>query len=138
MKFLTVIQPYAEMLARGPDVKPVENRKWFTPYRGPIAVHAGLNRSWLEPEDIAKYPSMVFGAVVCVGRLVACLDLYEPWPERFDRLRTHDEVSGPYCLVIENMRRLLKPVYCRGAQGLWVPSDHRVIAEIEQQMKGAA
>ena len=40
MKALTIRQPWAWAIARGH--KPVENRSWTTPYRGPLAIHAGL------------------------------------------------------------------------------------------------
>lgn len=137
MRFITVCQPYAEMLARGPDVKPVENRTWATLYRGPLAIHAGKSQSWLDPQDIARYPGMVFGAVVAVGRLVACLSYDDAWPLRLEHLHHHEETNGPFCLVIEGMRRLEKPVVCRGAQGLWVPiveERSRVMREIEAQI----
>lgn len=39
MKALTISQPYASLIARGE--KFVENRRWPTPYRGPLAIHAG-------------------------------------------------------------------------------------------------
>lgn len=141
MKFLTVCQPYAEMLARGPEVKPAENRRWATRYRGPLAIHAGKSQSWLDPEDIAIYPEMVFGAVVCVGVLVACLDVDEPWPTKYDAVKRHIETFGPYCLIVENVQRLARPVVCTGAQGLWVPKPHeaaRVLSEIRAQIGVAA
>jgi hypothetical protein len=42
-KVLTVCQPYAEMIACGH--KPVENRVWWTFYRGPLLIHAGKSRA---------------------------------------------------------------------------------------------
>lgn len=40
MKAITVRQPYAWAIARGH--KPIENRTWTTPYRGPLAIHAAM------------------------------------------------------------------------------------------------
>jgi hypothetical protein len=120
MKALTICQPYAELIARGE--KPIENRTWPTRYRGPIAIHASKSRSWMEPEDDEQYPGMAFGAVVAVADLVACLHLGDPpgfrWPERWERLARHEHTNGPWCFVLENVRRI-EPVPCRGAQGFW-------------------
>ena len=44
MKALTVSQPYASMI--GPE-KWVENRRWYTPYRGRLAIHAGKGTQYL-------------------------------------------------------------------------------------------
>lgn len=40
MKALTLHQPHATLVALG--VKAIETRSWSTPYRGPLAIHAGL------------------------------------------------------------------------------------------------
>lgn len=40
MKALTLHQPWATLVALG--IKTVETRSWYTPYRGPLAIHAGL------------------------------------------------------------------------------------------------
>jgi activating signal cointegrator 1 len=125
MKALTICQPYAELVARGD--KPIENRTWPTAYRGPIAIHAGKSREWLgdNDEEAALYAvdvrSIPFGAVVAVANLVACLkaDDVAPWPNRWRHLRDHEHANGPWCWVLEDVRRLPRPVPYRGAQGLW-------------------
>jgi hypothetical protein len=126
MKALTVCQPYAEMLARGPDVKPVENRSWPTRYRGLLAIHAGKSQSWLADGDADQYPGMAFGAFVAVGRLIGSPE-YErlsDWKAEWMAIRSHPETGGPFCWILVEMRRLAQPVPCRGAQGLWdVPRD---------------
>lgn len=38
MKCLSLIQPWATLIAIGE--KSIETRSWFTPYRGPLAIHA--------------------------------------------------------------------------------------------------
>ena len=82
MKFLTVCQPYAEFLARGPDVKPFENRTWSTAYRGPLAIHAGKSLDYWDAADERAYgitrEEMVLGAFVAVADLVACLSKRYP------------------------------------------------------------
>lgn len=126
MKALTVCQPYAEMLARGPDVKPAENRSWPTRYRGWLAIHAGKSVSWLEDGDHEKYPNMAFGAFVAVGQLVGSpeYDRESDWRPEWMWIRAHPETSGAFCWILIEVRRLVQPVPCRGAQGLWdVPID---------------
>lgn len=68
--------------------------------------------------------NLTFGAVVAIADLVACLQvatirqggtpaLQWPW------LKDHEHVEGPYCWVLDNVRRLPEPIPFRGAQGLW-------------------
>jgi hypothetical protein len=122
MRALTICQPYAHLIALGE--KPIENRDWFTSYRGPLLVHAGLSFSWLEEGDRERYPDMAFGAVVAVAELVACLRLSDGpqgWPSRYQRLYGHEHANGPFCFVLDAVRRLPSPIPCRGAQGFWAP-----------------
>jgi hypothetical protein len=127
MKALTICQPYAHLIAIGE--KPIENRSWETPYRGTLAIHAGRSRDWMTAGDAQRYPDLVFGAVVAVARLVACLAMSRSvWPEPFQELREHEHANGPWCWVLEDVRRLKRPVYCQGAQGLWIPFDDAVRA----------
>src|SRR5690348_75180 len=99
MKALTICQPYAEMIALGE--KPIENRTWPTAYRGPLLIHAGKSLAWMDDDSEERYPGMVFGAVVAVARLVACLkrDDVAPWPNRWRHLRDHEHANGPWCWV---------------------------------------
>jgi hypothetical protein len=123
MKALTICQPYAELIARGD--KPIENRTWPTSYRGQLAIHAGKSRAWLgdDDEEAALYAVDVtripFGAVVAVVDLVACLHQDQAWPGRWRDLKDHEHANGPWCWVLENVRRLPAPIDARGAQGLW-------------------
>jgi hypothetical protein len=133
IKALTVCQPYAEMLALGPDVKPAENRTWPTRYRGWLAIHAGKSRTWLDEGDLDRYPDMTFGAIVMVGRLVGspAFDRLSEWHPEWLPVREHPETGGPYCWIITDRCRLERPIPCRGAQGLWiVPND--VVAQVRE------
>lgn len=97
MKALTICQPYAHLIVSGD--KRVENRTWTTNYRGPLYIHAGKSREWLDEDDLKTYPSMAFGAVVAVATLVDCV-LYSS-VGRKDRLWSwlldHAHASGPWC-----------------------------------------
>jgi len=125
MKALTVCQPYAHLIALGE--KRVENRTWPTGYRGWLAIHAGKSRKYLdtEGEDERRWPDMAWGAIVAVCLLTACVyrygqltDLIGERPE-LQWLTTHEHVEGPYCWILENVRRLAKPVACPGQRGLF-------------------
>lgn len=84
MKAITLHQPWASLVAAG--WKEVETRSWSTPYRGPLAIHAGKKRdrdgmvlhmtlnsvrgcsSTLFPE----FEAMPFGAIVATCFLMDC------------------------------------------------------------------
>lgn len=126
MKALTVCQPYAELIARGE--KRVENRTWYTHYRGTLAIHAGKSREWLNgttDEELEKFYGrrVEFGAVIATCTLADCIKLgdiqrghyalTQPW------LRDHVHTLGPFCLLLQDVRRLEHPIPCRGMQGFW-------------------
>lgn len=113
MKALTICQPYADMILRGE--KPIENRTWPTSYRGPLAIHAGKSRSWLEDGDERERPDMVFGSIVATARLVDCVRV-EQLP---DALADNDHANGPWCWILEDVEPVVPPIPARGAQGLW-------------------
>ena len=46
MKAITICQPYAELILLGQ--KRVENRVWKPDYFGPLLIHAGKSRTWLD------------------------------------------------------------------------------------------
>ncbi len=112
MKALTICQPYAELIARGEKL--IENRTWATSYRGPLAIHAGKSRAWMDLEDTIKYPGMAFGAIVALARLRGCCRI-EDLP--LD-LRGSEHANGPWCWILIDVRRIA-PIPCKGAQGLW-------------------
>lgn len=124
MKALTICQPYAEMIVRGD--KRVENRTWPTKYRGPLYIHAGKNKQWLDDGDLENFPNMAFGAVIATVNLVDCihidaipsvhLDKKYPW------LRNHEHVSGPWCWILDRVTPI-GPWPYRGAQGLFEIED---------------
>ena len=113
MKALTICQPYAHLIVIGDKI--IENRKWATSYRGPLAIHAGKSRQWLEDGDEQEWPHMVFGAVVAIADLRGCARL-EDLPLEY---RDHAHASGPWCWILRNVLPLKKPIPMRGAQGLW-------------------
>jgi hypothetical protein len=129
MKAITIAQPYSHLIALGE--KRVENRSWATNHRGPLAIHAGKSKSWLD-----SYPrifgGMTFGGVVAVCDLVGCVRI-EDVPEfaasegdRFTWLPDHEHTHGPWCWVLDNVYRLLVPIEWKGSQGFWHFPEERL------------
>ncbi len=130
MKALTVCQPYARLIVEG--TKRVENRSWPTRYRGPLLIHAGKSRRWLDTYDGPVPAGLVFGAILGIVELVACLhwDGYKitKLPQGYHWIAMHEFASGPYCWVLADAVRFETPIPWRGAQGLWTVST-AVISE---------
>lgn len=131
MKALTVYQPFASLIVlpdSDPRRKRHENRKWYTDYRGPLLIHAGKSRDWLdESEDGTLDESwnmpiadMPFGAIVGVCRMIDC-----PRAERlvadYSAYEKADEqhIEGPYCWTLTDVRKFESPIPWKGAQGLF-------------------
>ena len=133
MKALTISQPFATLIANGE--KCVENRKWLTKHRGPLAIHAGMGRQYLDAIQLEQYPT---GKIIAVAQLVACVrvdlirsaaesgkDLVSSFGETFltaseaRRLAAHKHTEGPFCWVLEDVKKLQNPVLYSGRQGLW-------------------
>lgn len=136
VKTITVCQPYAELIARGE--KRVENRVWAPKYRGPIAIHAGMSRDWLDTYDPLPN-NLVYGAVVAIANLVTVVHVasksdgrIDAWlkagmEEQFGWLRDHEHFTGPWGWILSDIRRV-GPFPARGMQNLWswrVPPDHQ-------------
>jgi len=126
MKALTICQPFAEMIARGDKL--VENREWFTNYRGPLMIHAGKSRSWLDTmtdDDLADEfgRRIEFGAIVARAQLVACLHIERIEAGQYDKdfpwLKMHHHTNGTWCWVLAEVERLPEAIPWKGAQGLW-------------------
>ncbi len=117
MNALTVCQPYAHLIAVG--VKPIENRTWPTSYRGELAIHAGLSREWLDAGDELP-PRSEWGVAGGVRAPEA--------PQA-----TSEHANGPWCFVLERVRRLRVPVPCRGYQQIWIVPDV-VEARLRQEL----
>lgn len=143
IKALTICQPYAHLIVIGE--KRVENRGWPIGYRGPLLIHAGKSRGWLEDGDDERFPDMAYGAIVGVADLIACLNidvilasapLYCHYNEKsFDLnwLREHEHTEGPWCFVLNAVRRFKEPIPYSGKQGPFdVPITvvHPALAEV--------
>lgn len=113
---LSIRQPMAWFVVAG--FKNIENRSRRTHYRGPVLIHAGLNRRWFTEDGVAyfadKYgvvaPDELYcGGIVGVAELVDCVDQHKSkW------------FTGPFGYVLKNARRLPFRA-CTGQLGLFRP-----------------
>lgn len=99
--------------------KKTENRSWSVNYRGPLAIHAGINRASetadralfrrlkIEvPEDLPE--GVILGLVDLTGcDAIGRGDARDPFAE------------GPYLWRLENPRLFRQPIVARGRQALW-------------------
>lgn len=101
MKIISIRQPWANLIVRG--VKPVENRKWRTDYRGPLLIHAGKNFDtqgyyWIMenfPKAIPAGLPLLLGGIVGRVEMVDCVKSHpSPW------------FSGPWGHLYINAREL--------------------------------
>ena len=128
MMALTICDPYPEMILDGS--KRVENREWYTTYRGWVLVHAGKSREWMEPGDFKTYPNLAWGAIVGRMEVIGCYHIRRIMAGEFDQhprlfwLRGHEHTHGGFCYVIDRRQRLRSPVPARGAMGLWSVEDY--------------
>jgi hypothetical protein len=131
MKALTICQPYAHLIVQGR--KTCENRTWPTNYRGPMLIHAGKNRSFLDDDGAGfdfgysiRIDAMAFGAVVAIADLVACINVQSKLlPEWVAKMTEEQQqhVFGPWCWILANVKPI-EPSEWRGAQGLFdIPAD---------------
>ena len=157
MKCLVICQPYAHLIllpTTDPRHKRVENRTWPASRQGAtlemeLLIHAGKSKSWLELDLDKSYDinydlpltEMVFGAIVGVATLAAWVhidrvgDVAPHLRERFGWVKDHPHTHGPWCWVLENLRRFPTPVPYKGAQGLFDVPEEEVAAQLLQAVR---
>ena len=148
MKAITLIQPWASMIALG--AKRIETRGWATSYRGPLAVHAGQKTppKDLSPEcraavdEVLRYHGESDASMLPRGRVVATCELVDvvavgaytagpviqrvhPLDEKKQKLEralgNYEPEPGKarFAWILENVVRLDPPIAARGYQQLW-------------------
>ena len=141
MKALTVLQPWASLIAIG--AKRIETRSWYTNYRGPLAIHAGkkmtheqvllaiLDSTGRQRQFQNRWDSFyTLGCVIATATMLDCLPMesYRCLPGVFDdypELDTPEERAcgdfspGRWAWVLTDVKPLEKPIPAKGAQGLW-------------------
>ncbi|MFY1686438.1 hypothetical protein [Plantactinospora sp. WMMB782] len=139
MKALSITRPWAELILRGKDV---ENRTWDTKFRGAFFLHAA--QSWAKD-------AIPFAAMADPDALVGMPVFKDDHPTGIVGIAELDDVCsaeaagdgwpcqcGPWAMAgqrhwkLTNVRRLPRPVPCRGSLGLWTPPAD-VLAAVEAQ-----
>jgi hypothetical protein len=113
LKALSIMQPWAWLIVNGH--KDIENRTWWTNYRGPVLIHAGkkADAHFMPPHwewsHITPPEAFDFGGIIGRAEIIDCTrDSLSPW------------FHGPFGFVLDNMEPLpFQP--CRGALGFFVP-----------------
>lgn len=106
MKALSIRQPWAWLIIAGHKI--IENRTWFTEYRGPFLVHAPqeVDHSALKLHKIPPQ-KMLCGGVIGVVELVEIIDKPRNASER-------EWWIGPYGWVLKNPHPV-RFMPCKGA-----------------------
>jgi hypothetical protein len=113
VKAITIKQPWAwATMYAGKDI---ENRSWYTKYRGPLLIHAGasyradarLPRGVRPPHRTDLHASAILG-------VVELADVVQASRSRW--------FLGEYGFVLRNPRLFSRPIPCGGKLGLWTPS----------------
>ncbi|WP_339193155.1 ASCH domain-containing protein [Paenibacillus sp. FSL W8-1287] len=137
MKAITIIQPWATLIALGE--KQFETRSWATKHRGELAIHAGkkIDREACQTEPIrstlARYgltaDNLITGAVVAIVTLKDCLQSVDTWTDGYvlengsyvypPEYEFGDFTPGRYGWLLSNVRWLPDPFPAKGQQGLW-------------------
>jgi hypothetical protein len=142
-KTLSLTQPWASLVAYA--LKVFETRSWYSPHRGPIAIHASAGF----PKDckmlcheepfteallsigISRIDQLPLGAVLATGTMRGCYkmgSLYAPCAAdlfRHFRVPMHPEFSfgdfsdGRYAWLLEDVVKLPEPIPAKGSLGLW-------------------
>jgi hypothetical protein len=130
MKALTVIQPWASLLAAG--AKRYETRTWSTRYRGPLLIHASKKMP-LSAQEIAKqepFISTLFAAgfhhptILPTGVILAAVQLVDCSATTAIALSDEENHFGDFrpgrwaweCIVL---KQFANPIPFRGSLGLW-------------------
>jgi hypothetical protein len=132
MKALTIIQPWASLIAAG--AKTIETRSWSTRYRGPLAIHAASGRptsAYFDAQrDLARRhmgveaDQLPSGQVVAVCMLFRCLPIDDPSVRQLLARRPPERPLGDYspnrwAWVLSDIHRLDAPIPATGHQRLW-------------------
>src|SRR5690242_768046 len=148
MKGLTLTQPWATLVAIG--AKSIETRGWHTSYTGPVAIHAAKGFP-ADARALSKQPPFATAlgmeplptaAIVAVATLELCWR-FNASTQRDIRLRSSggllpefeadfgDYSAGRCGFLLRDVRRLARPIPCRGMLSLWdVPPDALALIEI--------
>lgn len=136
MKAITIKQPWVDLILR--EGKDIENRTWYTKYRGPILIHSSKKGFRMsnpnsvltldQYNSVRDIPNLICnpgaeGSICGMATIVDCIkDSKSVWAE-----------SGCYHWVLENPVELMTPVYWKGGLSLWNVDER----ELCESLRGA-
>ncbi|WP_340021040.1 ASCH domain-containing protein [Paenibacillus sp. FSL K6-1096] len=131
MKCLTIRQPWATLIALGE--KQFETRSWWTLYRGPLAIHAGMQvdraicltepyRSVLARHGLTS-DDLPTGSIIATSRIADCLEVtshevQQGWPGGNEYV-FGDYTEGRFAWKLEEVVPLVHPIPAKGRLGFW-------------------
>lgn len=144
MKAITVIQPWATLLASGK--KRYETRSWKTNYRGEVLIHAGKKdplwgisamgkEAWAKVllaigqyGDFNRFKLFPTGEIIGKATLVDCIQIDKQMAKRIkeqylDEYAFGDFTPGRYAWLMQDAVLFEKPIPASGKQGLWNAPD---------------
>jgi len=130
MKALTIKQPWVHSILH--EGKDIENRSWQRHFRGWIALHASA-----QPSREAVFPrghrfpdlnELDYSAVCGVARVADIVT-----KSRSKWFWRPADGSINYGWVLTGVRKLEKPIPCKGALGLW-ELPPKVVRQIQRQL----
>jgi hypothetical protein len=130
LKALPIKQPWVHAILR--EGKFIENRRWQTKHRGWIALHASAEPQYgdIYPRGVKApdFDKLDYGAICGVARVVDILTksrskwFTQPYPGETN-----------YGWALTDVKRLRKPIECKGALQLWsVPPN--IVRSIKRQL----
>jgi hypothetical protein len=133
MKAISLWQPWASLFVL-PDVKRHETRHWYTPYRGPLAIHAAKTTEGYDVEPrLAALLRDRFGKDWALalprGALLGVVDLVACYPTLSLDLTETERICGNFtpgrwAWRKERARAFAAPIPYKGMQGFFeVPDD---------------
>ena len=130
MKAMSIKQPWVHAILR--EGKDIENRSWQRSYRGWIAIHASQSpRTGVRLPRGHKTPGLKtldYSAICGVARVV---DIVTKSRSKWfiQPTRTYPNFGW----VLADVRRLRKPIACKGMLGLWaIPPN--VLRSMKRQL----
>lgn len=139
MKAVSLMQPWATLISI--RAKKIETRNWSTNFRGPLAIHASMEKKYIDmrskhyicheepfyhvlteyyqPRVITPWYILPKGMVVAICDLMDCKRILSRYFISDQEKAFGDYTPGRYMWFLENIRELKHPIPAKGALGLW-------------------
>jgi len=135
MKAITICEPYASAIIRGP--KRVENRPNPWRFRGRLLVHAGKSKKYMgtmTKRQLDQWNPDLSGFRLEFGHILGSIEVFGCVHYELDgNYKTNDPWAfGPWLLRLRDPIAFTKPIPFRGQLGLFDVPDDLIAHEIER------